>query len=77
LYDKEREVEEIRRENGVLVSERNNLDEQFSHVLRKMKRLEKENNEMRTSYPLLSFSFFVYTLFPLYISYLQRFLLLE
>ena len=50
LYDREREAEEMRRENGTLASERNNLDEQFTHVLRKMKRLEKENNEMRDSY---------------------------
>jgi hypothetical protein len=53
LYDREREVEEMRKETEILVSERNNFDEQYSHVLRKMKRLEKENSDMRVSYQLV------------------------
>jgi len=34
------------------LSEKNMLDEQFTHILRKMKRLETENAEMKESYEL-------------------------
>lgn len=57
LHEKEEEIEEMRKEKEVLISQRNNLDDQFTHLLRKMKRLEKENLEIRESYHCIFYFF--------------------
>ncbi len=50
LLEKEKNLEDSKSEKEKLVMEKNSLDEQFTHVLRKMKRLEKENSDMKESY---------------------------
>lgn len=53
LAEKEKAVDDLKRDKEILAMEKNNLDDQLANMLRKLKRIEKENADMKDSYPLV------------------------